>query len=367
MTEKKNGLLQLPQGTESLYLEEAFRHRKITKHIENVFTLWGYLPVETPVFDFFDTYSHLLDKKRAEQTYRLIDREGELLMLRSDVTLFLAKQMSLALDKSDLPVRVFYADTILRYESNEDISSNEFFQSGCELIGKPGKEGDLEMILLLYNIFKEINLNSVKIHIGSRSLLNSLCRGFSTDEMGKLDHFIDTRSREMIKNLFIEKGKSVEYSNFIVSLLMFIGTSSQFKTFIDENRRKLETETLKEIEYLLEITETIDQLEESDNFRIDISEIGGQDYYTGIVFSAYLENMSTAAASGGRYDSLFDKFGYNASSVGFSMLQRKMEPLLSESERYAPPETSNREQKESFVTAYQRGSKLKKEGRTFVL
>jgi ATP phosphoribosyltransferase regulatory subunit len=114
MTEKKNGLLQIPQGVEGLYLEEAFRHRKITKHIENVFTLWGYLPVETPVFDFFDTYSHLLDKNRAEQTYRLIDREGELLMLRSDITLFLAKQMSLALDEKDLPVRVFYADTILR-------------------------------------------------------------------------------------------------------------------------------------------------------------------------------------------------------------------------------------------------------------
>jgi len=367
MTERKNGLLQIPQGTEGLYLEEAFRHRKITKHIENIFTLWGYLPVETPQFDFFDTYSHLLNKKRAEQTYRLIDREGELLMLRSDITLFLAKQMSLALDEKDLPVRVFYADTILRYESHEDISSNEFFQSGCELIGKPGREGDLEIILLLYNMFKEISLESVKIHIGSRSLLNSLCPGFTEKEMNYLNNMIDTRSRNKIKQLFLEKGNSVEYSSFIVSLLMFIGTSSQFKSFINKNRTKLNKESLKEIEYLLDITATIDQLEESDSFRIDISEVGGQDYYTGIVFSAYLENMSTAAASGGRYDSLFDKFGYNASSVGFSMLQRKIEPLLSKSERYAPPETSVRKENEGFVNAYNRGSELKKDGKTFIL
>ncbi|MBI9100533.1 MAG: ATP phosphoribosyltransferase regulatory subunit, partial [Spirochaetaceae bacterium] len=328
MTEIKNGLLQIPQGAEGLYLEEAFRHRKITKHLENIFTLWGYLPVETPVFDFFDTYSHLLDKKRAEQTYRLIDREGELLMLRSDITLFLAKQMSLALDEQDLPVRVFYADTILRYESHEDISSNEFFQSGCELIGKPGRDGDLEVILLLYSLFKEINLNTVNIHIGSRSLLNSLCKDFSTSQMAVLNELIDTRSRDKIRQLFLEKGHSVKDSDFIVSLLMFIGTALQFESFIDENRTNLSKETLKEIDYLLDICKTASQLEEPDRFRIDVSEIGGQDYYTGIVFSAYLEGLSTAAASGGRYDSLFDKFGYNASSVGFSLLQRKIEPLL---------------------------------------
>ncbi|MDA3812459.1 MAG: ATP phosphoribosyltransferase regulatory subunit [Spirochaetaceae bacterium] len=367
MTEKKNGLLQIPQGVEGLYLEEAFRHRKITKHIENVFTLWGYLPVETPVFDFFDTYSHLLDKNRAEQTYRLIDREGELLMLRSDITLFLAKQMSLALDEKDLPVRVFYADTILRYESHEDISSNEFFQSGCELIGKPGKDGDLEIILLLFNIFREINLKSVKIHIGSRSLLNSLCTNFNDREMQKLNVLIDTRSRDKIKKIFAEKGHSEEQCRIIVSLLMFIGTSAQFETFINENRTHFNIEALKEIKYLLGIADTIKKLEGFENFRIDISEIGGQDYYTGIVFSAYLEGLSTAAASGGRYDSLFDKFGYSASSVGFSMMQRKIEPLLSESERYAPPEAWIRKEKEDFNSAYERASRLKKEGKTFVL
>ncbi len=367
MTEIKNGHLQIPQGTEGLYLEEAFRHRKITKHIEKIFTLWGYLPVETPVFDFFDTYSHLLDKNRAEQTYRLIDREGELLMLRSDITLFLAKQMSLALEEKDLPVRVFYADTILRYESHEDISSNEFFQSGCELIGKAGRDGDLEIILLLFNMFKEISLNSVKIHLGSRSLLNSLCEDFTESQMNQLIELMDKRDRENIRQLFLEIGLKSDAADFIVCLLMFIGTADQFENFVNQNRNHLNSESLKEVDYLLDIAKTVNNLEESDSFRIDISEIGGQDYYTGIVFSAYLEGLSTAAASGGRYDSLFDQFGYNASSVGFSMLQRKIEPLLSNSELYAPPEASMRDLKEDFSGAYKRGSKLKKEGRTFVL
>lgn len=367
MTEIKNGHLQIPQGTEGMYLEEAFRHRKITKHIENVFTSWGYLPVETPVFDFFDTYSHLIDKSRAEQTYRLIDREGELLMLRSDVTLFLAKQMSLALDEQDLPVRVFYADTILRYESHEDISSNEFFQSGCELIGKPGKEGDLEIILLLLSLFREIGLDDVKIHLGSRSLLDSLCKGFSKKQLKRLKEGIDTRSRGKIKQLFLETAHTPQMSDFLVSLLMFIGSVEQFRDFIEKNKVELNPETIGEINYLRQIAEEAGELEGSDSFRIDISEIGGQDYYTGIVFSAYIENLSKAAASGGRYDSLFDQFGYNASSVGFSILQRKVEPLISDSSIYAPPEASQREDEEDFGKAYKRGRALRKEGRSFVL
>jgi ATP phosphoribosyltransferase regulatory subunit len=367
MTEIKNGHLQIPQGTEGIYLEEAYRHRKITKHMENIFTEWGYLPVETPVFDFFDTYSHLIDKTRAEQTYRLIDREGELLMLRSDITLFLAKQMSLALDEQDLPVRVFYADTILRYESHEDISSNEFFQSGCELIGKPGKDGDMEIILLLLNLFREIGLPDVKVHLGSRSLLDSLCTDFTDEQVRQLKTGIDTRSRDAIKQLFLEKGHAPAYSDFAVNLLMFIGTAGQFRNFVEENKGQITPDTGKEIQYLLKIAEQAGDLEGQENFRIDISEIGGQDYYTGIVFSAYVENLSKAAASGGRYDSLFDQFGYNASSVGFSILQRKVEPLIKGSSLYAPPEASQRKEKEDFSSAYKRGKELRKKGQSFVL
>ncbi|MDC7242086.1 MAG: ATP phosphoribosyltransferase regulatory subunit, partial [Spirochaetales bacterium] len=93
----KNNLLRIPQGTESLYLEETFRHRKILRHMEDMCEEWGYLPVQTPVFDFYDNYRNLLDSRLEEQSYKLIDREGDLLMLRRDITLFLARQMGMIL------------------------------------------------------------------------------------------------------------------------------------------------------------------------------------------------------------------------------------------------------------------------------
>ena len=117
MTQKNRTLLQNPKGAEAFFLEEAYRHRRIIGTVDRLYTSWGYLPVETPVFDFYDIYSKLLSTgNQLETVYRLIDRNGDLLMLRSDVTLFLAKQMGRVLQESDLPVRVSYSDTILRYQ-----------------------------------------------------------------------------------------------------------------------------------------------------------------------------------------------------------------------------------------------------------
>ena len=165
MTEKRNRFLQVPMGTETIYIEEAFRHRQADQELWNLFTLWGYLPVETPVFDFFDIYQDLIPDEK--DIYRLIDREGDLLMLRSDITLFLAKQMGLSLKDQDVPARICYSGTILRHQNREDISKNEFFQTGVELIGKADLDADLEILILLHSTFQILEI--VRDHIGATS------------------------------------------------------------------------------------------------------------------------------------------------------------------------------------------------------
>jgi ATP phosphoribosyltransferase regulatory subunit len=76
-------------GSEGLYLEDAYRQRKILRGMEDLFELWGYLPVQTPVFDYYEIYQNLIDADAKNQIYRLFDREGDQLLLRNDITLFL--------------------------------------------------------------------------------------------------------------------------------------------------------------------------------------------------------------------------------------------------------------------------------------
>ena len=327
----KNNLLRMPHGTESLYLEETYRHKKILRHMEDLTESWGYLPVQTPVFDYYDNYRPLLESRLEEQTYKLIDRDGDMMMLRSDITLFLARQMGLALTEEDMPMRVYYADSILRYQDHEDISNHESFQTGCELIGCPGIEGDLEIIFLLAEVLETYKLPQSRIHVGSTALFQAIATPFPAEDSRRLNKKLHTREKDAIRQILQNVYKK-EDAEELTRLLLFIGTGEEFCARSREWRTLLDGALESSLDYLLQINKGWKDLGAfADKFRIDLSETGDLPYYSGIVFNAYTDGCGTALASGGRYDGLLENFGYSgskpASSVGFSLFLRKLEKL----------------------------------------
>lgn len=358
--------LQIPQGTESFHLDEAYRHRRIMARLEEITAGWGYLPVETPVFDFYDTYRPLLNRRAQEKIYRLIDREGDLLMLRSDITLFLARQISLLIKERDLPLRISYADSILRHEDQEDISRNEFFQTGAELIGVPGREGDREILLMAWEIFRALGLKDTVFHLGSRALFDTLCRevrerGDAPQEEA-LQRVIPLRDTEAFRRILAESGFSLQESGVREKLFFFIGTPDEKKDLLKEN---LPAPYAAALEELLQLTEELSAVEPDLRLRLDFSEIGDQPYYTGLVFSAYTPGAPAASATGGRYDSLLGSFGKAAPSVGFSLLLRQLEPLMEKNRDFSPPQGEIL-RGETFAEQYKEAQRLRQEGRTAV-
>jgi len=319
--------LYIPQGTESLHLDEAYTHKAILRDMEDNFHGWGYLPVQTPVFDYFDDYQNLLTPERKDETYRLIDREGELLMLRSDITLFLARQLSLQLTEESLPVRAYYADSILRYQDKEDISHNEFFQVGCELIGKDDIEGDMEGILLAKSQLEKVGLKRFRIHIGSRALFNRLTPKLSDKKRHDFSKYLDERFTEKQLEVLL-KSYTEDEAKDIIHFFSFIGTIDEFHEFITKLTSSFKKTIEKELNYLLQLANELAPLDKEGLIRIDMSEIGSQSYYSGIVFQCYAPGTDSAIATGGRYDNLIQCEGKKVSSFGFSMYQRKLETLL---------------------------------------
>ncbi len=361
MTEKNKRLLQIPQGTEIIYLEEAFIHQQAVSRINNLFTGWGYLPVETPLFDFFDIYQELVAGKERD-IYRLIDRDGDLLMLRSDITLFLAKQMGMLLTPEDLPKRVYYSGAILRHQNKEDISKNEFFQTGIELIGKKGLNADLEVLVLLADTFKLLKIPG-KIHVGSIAVIKSLlssCGEKTIDAVLTGAGSRDFNSIEAALSGVIPEEKM----NFILNLLKFIGTGQEFKDMLSNSSYRPEDNEADKVNYLITLLETLESMGMGETFRIDMSETGNQGYYTGIVFQGYLTGVDSAVASGGRYDTLLDHFGFNAPSVGFSLLLRKIEEHIGSG--FSLPEHTKVES-EDFRKAYSKAQEIRKKGGIAIL
>jgi ATP phosphoribosyltransferase regulatory subunit len=311
-----------------------------------------------------------LPEENSRQAYRLIDREGELLMLRADITLFLAKQLGMRLSEEELPVRVCYADAILRYEERHDISKNEFFQSGMELIGVPGPDGDLETLLLLEEALEAAGAQRYALHIGSSALLHGTFHslgpagGVSEERMRAL--VLGRRFAELREALepAVEAGAmSKERLEALVELYRLVGTAEEVRSGIQGVAGGLTEKERDELDYLLRLYESLLELRPAATeqpIRLDLSEVGSRSYYTGISFQAYVDRLDSAIASGGRYDSLLASFGFAAPSVGFSMLPRKIASLGESPTELAPVE---RAEGESFAERYRNAGEAHREGR----
>ena len=369
-------ILRIPVGTEGVH--EARRHSRILRIIEDIFRSWGYLPVLTPVFDYYENYRPLLDRAREERICRFPDREGELLMLRSDITLFLAKQMGPALRNSVLPRRVYYADSIIRYENDETISRGEFFQVGAELIGMPGREGDLEVLMLLREVLGALKLPEWRLHIGSRAVLNAVldtgdapggrARVRAAESAGAL---LEIRDREGLMRLMGDLGLGNAEGR--CDLLLFLGSCDEFRECREGLIRGCGGDAAgrigKAVEDLTGLTAEMAEFASPDDIRIDLSEHGGQPYHTGFTMQAYVKGAGSAAASGGRYDELLGAFapGRGMPAAGFSLLMRKIEPLSRAVDESPGDADAVRAEGGSFAERYRDARRKRRKGIPVVL
>lgn len=323
IVEQDTRLLRNPQGTEGLLLEEAYCHLKTVNRIEDIFLSWGYLPSKTPAFDYYDVYKDYLSQNK--ELFRLFDRDGDLMVLRSDITLFLAKQLGMSLCDADLPVRIFYGDTILRHQGKTDISKNEFFQIGAELVGVPGMRGDAEVLALMTEVLDNIGVDYY-CHIGSRAFYDLAVEGLDEEQKESAAFWI--RSREYTKVVeLLGSVMDAARADAIGQLFACIGDSAHFASLLESLKGKLSSAQAKALEYLVELMELTSKLDAAARFRLDLSEIGQRSYYTGISFSVYADGADSAVASGGRYDRLLEQYGFSSPSTGFSILLRKLEQL----------------------------------------
>ena len=342
-------LYKLPQGTERLVLDEAFRRQVLTHRVQNLFTSWGYQPVQTPVFDFYDLYAPFLGTK-SDTVYRLVDREGDLLVLRSDITLFLARSMGVVLSEGHAPLRVCYADTILRHQHLEDISANEFYQIGAEFIGSKGPDGDLELLLLLDEILNLLGLKDARIHLGSRALFDAAFPALSPAERRGLLEAVSLRRWSEVGPL--------------ASVFSYQGNAAGAQALSSVSG--LTPAVRDELLALADRATTLETLGLGDRFRVDLSEVGRHDYYTGLVFQVYQPGLGDALATGGRYDKLFSQFGLDSPSVGFSLHLGKVEKLV-DLGNLAAPSAAASAPGATFVEKVTNARKLRAHGRNATL
>lgn len=153
-----------PTGARPLLVEETARRRRIESRFVAILEGAGFAEVVLPVIDFAEPYAAVTDRGEARHSYRFVDRDGELVTIRSDFTPMVARALAPSIEARDLPVRVFYRGDVIRCESTRLGANRELFQIGAELIGDRSVDADLEILRLVAAIAEEFISEPKVVH-----------------------------------------------------------------------------------------------------------------------------------------------------------------------------------------------------------
>lgn len=305
-----------PEGTKDFLFAECSAMDDICGKIENVFVTRGFKRVITPGIEFYDVFSVPCSGITQESMFKTTDNKGRLLVVRPDSTLPIARMVSSRLKNSILPVRLYYKQAVYRNNPTLTGRRNEFMQMGIELIGVKGIRADLEVLTTAVSCISSV-ADDFRIELGHAGVFDALSNELNIDEdyKEKIRVSIEGKNYSALNNLLdkLEPCKSV---NAIRSLPSLFGGEEVFEKAYEICKG---TNAESALEYLHKIYSNLSPLNLGSKLIIDLGFVQRNDYYTGIVFTGYINGIGDAVISGGRYDELLSEFDAPMGAAGFAV------------------------------------------------
>jgi ATP phosphoribosyltransferase regulatory subunit len=314
---------QPPAGARDLLPLDVAQKRWIEDRLQQVFHGWGYHRIITSTLERLDTLmaGGAIERSTVIQLHQL---EEDPLGLRPELTASIARTVATRLSNSTFPQRLYYnANVFRRAQEGSHSRQQEFYQAGVELLGGDGVRSDAEILLLLMDCLKSLELPGQLI-LGEAGLTRSLLSGFPEAIRSKVRHAIAHLDRLSLEALPL----SDELRDRALLLLDLRGKPSDVLQRVsaldlDESGRAI-VNNLKSLIELLQASLTIPIV-------LDLSLIRTFDYYTGIVFEVVTQSGQVVLGQGGRYDRLLGQFhpqGESIPGIGFSLQLEQLHQLL---------------------------------------
>lgn len=304
-----------PEGTRDLLSENCASRRAAENTVCSIFAEAGYNEVRTPELEFYDVFCIDSEPIRQEQMYKLTDKRGRLLALRPDNTMPIARMAASKLRNSPLPLRLFYNQPCYRISGIRG-GSNQIHQSGVELIGAEGMRADVEVLMLAITSLSSC-LEDFRLELGHSGIFKALVGGLPIDEDKRevLREFIELKNYAALSDELDSIG-SIPEVRALKQLPRLFGGREVLRHAAELIDNPVVHEQLEYIDHLYSV---LAEMGYGDNLMIDLGLVNQNDYYTGIVFSAYAHGSGEKVLSGGRYDSLLGNFGYDVCACGFGI------------------------------------------------
>jgi len=321
------------KGFRDFLPEKEMQRKKIISILEKTFGNFGFQPIDTPVLEYRDV---LLGKGGGEtdkQLYSFKDNGKRDVAMRFDLTIPFARFMAAHLNELTLPFKRFHIDKVWRGENTQRGRYREFIQCDFDIVGVDNTSADFEILQLMYRSFITIGVKNISFKISHRGIFNNFLKELDAlDKSEAIMRIVDKIGKigkEKVFNLLQE----LIGSESSTKILDYIEPESSFTKTLDKitvfsGGKSEATERLSEIYICLK------EVGIEDLFILDPSITRGLDYYTGIVYETFLDDLPGlgSVCSGGRYNNLASVYTKKnlpgvGSSIGLDRLMAGLEEL----------------------------------------
>jgi histidyl-tRNA synthetase len=300
-------MLQKPRGTRDFLPDEMEQRRDIEGRMREVVRRWGYREICTPEFEELELFTVRSGEGIIQEMYVFEDKGGRMMALRPELTAPVLRMYVNEGRTLPKPLRWYYFADCFRYERPQKGRYRQFWQFGIELIGVDSALAEAEVILLAEEILSATGI-SFSIHVGHLALMRSMLSGMADQEQKKIRMFLDKKDLPGLRDYLSPKGMDYLYS----SLTSLIGCRNLQQVFEI-------TGELPERERIEELFSILDQ--SGIPYTLDPGIARGLDYYTGMVFEIFAENLGTEnqVLGGGTYRLAHLFGGEDTPSCGFAI------------------------------------------------
>ncbi|MDQ3917015.1 MAG: ATP phosphoribosyltransferase regulatory subunit [Acidobacteriota bacterium] len=310
-------LSKIPGGMRYYFGREARLRRAVEDAVMSVFDGWGYEEIAAPSVDYYVLFERGMGHEEASRSFRFTDTDGRLLALRPDVTSSVARAAATLFATAPRPLRFCYAASVFRQRPPSHVEwRRQGRQLGCELIGAGSAAADLEVLTIAAEVLARLGLRYCVTlnHVG---VFKGLAERLKLDDAGRerVRRLVDSRAAAELESLLAAHTREGSDAPRLAARLARL---SGKREVLDEARAVTRVPRARAaLEALEETWRVVEALGLASNFEIDLGDVSGLDYYTGLVFKIYAEGAGARVGSGGRYDDLTANFGRREPATGF--------------------------------------------------
>ncbi len=297
----------------------------MTDRIREVFERARYGEVYTPALEFERTFENA-NMLASRPAYRMFDEHGQVLVLRSDMTVPIARLVATRYREAEPPLRFCYFAHAYRGVRPQRGQSREFLQAGVELIGAPAPEGTAEILTILCEALDAAGLQTYRVGLGDASLYPTLLDGLAVDP-DRREHILT----ELVDGDFVGLEREITELGVdpaAAALLLRAPRTRGGPEVLQDLEGPLHTAVtgMRAVHALLAPTV-------ADRIIFDLGLIRSLGYYTGAIFQVYDPAYGVPIGIGGRYDELIGQFGRPLPAVGFALNVERLHIALTSEER----------------------------------